>query len=122
MLRHQDWDFFIRFGEIFSWDYNPNTFAIVIWEKGAKRTIDFPSCVNVYKNYKYSINNTLNQKKYLFGMYEKSLQYNAEKKVKDFYLKELKTLNYRPTSKRESLMITFPLFYQIIRKIIKSKK
>jgi len=118
LLRHQDWDFFIRFGEKYKWNYYPDLYAIVIWEKGAKRTIDFYSCMKVYSKYKSQVSNIDNLNKYLFSMYEKSLQYNADKQVKDFYLNELLHRNYKSRTKREVLMMRFPFIYKLIRMVV----
>ena len=119
LLRHQDWDFFIRFGEKFNWQYNPEQYVIVIWEKGAKRTIHFPSCIKVYNQFQSQISNIDNLNKYLFSMYEKSLHYNADKEVKDFYLQQLMINNYKVKTKREFLMLKCPFVYQFIRNFLK---
>ncbi|WP_333850290.1 glycosyltransferase family 2 protein [Epilithonimonas sp.] len=119
LLRHQDWDFFIRFGERFNWQYNPEQYVIVIWEKGTKRTIHFPSCIKVYNNFKTQISNLDNSNRYLFSMYEKALQYNVDREIKDFYLEQLKINNYKVKTKRELLMVKYPLVYQFLRNFVK---
>lgn len=119
LLRHQDWDFFIRFGEQYDWKYNPEQYVIVLWEKGAKRTIHFPSCIKVYNNFKSQISNLDNRNKYLFSMYEKSLQYNADIEIKDFYLEQLKLNNFKVKTKRELLMVKYPFVYQFLRNFVK---
>lgn len=119
LLRHQDWDFFIRFGEQYDWKYNPEQYVIVLWEKGAKRTIHFPSCIKVYNNFQSQISNLDNRNKYLFSMYEKSLQYNADIEIKDFYLEQLKLNNFKVKTKREFLMVKYPSVYQFIRNFVK---
>lgn len=119
ILRHQDWEFFIRFGKQYQWHYSPETYAIVVWEKGVKRTIDFASCIKVYDSHKDSVTNIHNLNNYLFSMYEKTLQYNSHKAFSSYYIKELNNNKFVPRNLREKIMYYFPSVYKQARKFLK---
>jgi hypothetical protein len=118
ILRHQDWDFFIRFGEEYGWSYNCTTYVIINWELRVNRTIDFPSCIKVYKKFRNQIINQKNCNVYLFSMYEKAVQYSAILQVQNFYFDELKRNNFEPRNIREHLLLKLPGIYKFFRKII----
>lgn len=116
LLRHQDWDFFIRFGEEYGWFCNFTTYVIINWKLGQTRTIHFPSCIKVYQKFKNRIINQENCNVYLFSMYEKAVQYSAVIQVRNFYSAELKRNNFKPRNIREHFLLKFPETYTLFRK------
>lgn len=120
LLRHQDWDFFIRFHNSKSWLYNQSTHVIINWEQGVRRNVDFDSCIRFYERYKNDNLEKNNRIKYLKSMFELSVKNRYEIKYQKYYKYEI--LKHRHDvvfSGRDYLVLFFPRIFYFLHKIIK---
>ena len=113
--RHQDWDFFIRFGEAYGWILNSHTEVIIHWQDEIKQVIDFNSCIEVYERNKESIADQSLQRDYLFSMLEKSIKYKAAKFVISYYKDEIGKIGYDYTLRNVLTMNFSGIFYLLYR-------
>lgn len=89
LQRHQDYDFFIRFGEKFGWFFNPSMEVIVHYNLVTNLSeINFKSCIEFYEANKDNILIKANELKYLQNMYEKAYMMK-DKKAKNYYRRKL---------------------------------
>lgn len=118
LLRHQDWDFFIRVGDKFGWHYS-NQAHIVVNRKGeVARHVHFDSCISFYEKYKYSITNAGNAYRYLAGMLLMAYTFSAPQNIKTYYRAELEKLKSN-VGLKWSLITKYPHLTNYILKIKK---
>ncbi len=98
LLRHQDIDFFIRYGDEFGWDYFENYDVIINWEKGKKKTVHFESMVAYFERYKNRITQTDVVAQYLLRNWILARKYDP--KFQNYYVGELKKINGLPLKYR----------------------
>ncbi len=95
LLRHQDWDFYIRFGEKYAWQLNDTTEVVIHWSiDSVLDAIDFDSCIMFYQKHKESIANVKSGNDYLFHMYKRAILQKDETAI-TFYRDELKDTNIK---------------------------
>lgn len=110
--RHQDWDFFIRFGEKYSWSYNNSIDVIIHWDMDTTNKIfDFKSCIRFYQKHGYKIQDNQNKEEYLYTMFKKAVVRKAMSAA-EFYKDEM--------SKKNGFPINFPRIYRNYE-LLKSK-
>jgi glycosyltransferase involved in cell wall biosynthesis len=106
LQRHQDWDFFIRFGKKYEWTFNKALNVIVYWEiNSITKKIDFASCIKFYNKYGYTITNTKSKMQYLHSMYRRAIV--LEDPASSFYKNELGKLDYF-----KGLALNYPNLYR----------
>lgn len=115
LLRHQDWDFLMRLPADIVTSYFPDPTFLIHWRKYEKRNIHFESCMLVYTKYKSQISTNNFLKRYLFNLYEKAVNYDADEVVTSFYRKELLTL-FDDYTLGEKFKLRFPKVYRNLRK------
>lgn len=94
LQRHQDYDFFVRFGEKFEWYFNPSN--QVVFSQDLQKNyskMNFNSYILVYDKYKDLIINPEIKTKYLKKMYLQSV-ISGSLIGKSYFEKELKKINY----------------------------
>jgi glycosyltransferase involved in cell wall biosynthesis len=116
LLRHQDWDFLMRLPKDIVTSYYPEPTFVIHWKKYEKRNIHFESCVRTYTKYKSQISSNNFLKRYLFNLYEKAVNYDADEVVVSFYRKELLAL-FDDYSLSEKFKLHFPKVYRYLRTI-----
>lgn len=85
LQQHQDWDFFIRFGEKYYWFYNPSTEVIVHRDlREVTKSVNLNSCIIFYNKHIDKFTIKKHKIKYLRSMYDKSILSNDYKAIK-FY-------------------------------------
>lgn len=131
LLRHQDFDFSIRFSERYNFkgDYEPT--ILINWILAEKRNIDFHSCMSFISKIKNKISNDklINYYKFMFTQ----AQTNNNKKATQFYKKQLANLiNYisledwyslHKNKNNKSMMVLylFTYFYRNIVTLLKKQ-
>lgn len=114
LQRHQDYDFFIRLGEKYSWIYNSNCITEIDWSTINQRHTDFNSCVSVYKQHKNEFKNKNLKSGYLVSQLGMSLREGANCEIINFYRRELREVGY----KRKPgliLMVNFPNIFKFYK-------
>lgn len=101
LQRHQDMDFFIRFGKAFGWHFSESRNTIVHWPKGVKRKQHFESMVLFYERYKLEVSSADKLARYLVWAWVCAQRSNN--RYKTYYLSELKSL-------RAGLSIKYRIF------------
>jgi glycosyltransferase involved in cell wall biosynthesis len=115
LLRNQDWDFFIRVGKKFKWQYFENFDMVVVRARGYRKYMDIPSCIKVYVQHRNEISNLEDANRYLRVMMEYCSKYYKNIKYASSYFDLLIDNNYQPTI-RDKFQIKFPyLFYFLYR-------
>lgn len=89
LKRHQDYDFFIRFGRKYTWSFNNRTRAIVDWNTIKSRSVHFESCIKVYRQHIGEFTNERTRYGYLFSMYSLACYNKAPVKILNFYRSEI---------------------------------
>lgn len=85
LQRHQDFDFFIRFGNELQWSFNPSMEIVrYIHLKPDYSNIKFESCIKFYAKNKHKITDKSLEINYIESMYEKSI-ITHNKKGEEFY-------------------------------------
>lgn len=105
LKRHQDYDFFIRFGKSFQWCFFDNFDVIVNWTKGSIRNVDFDSCITFYERNKEDIKDKRLQLNYLFNMRQNSIESNSP--ALNYYNSTISSLFYQ-VGLKQKIMILFP--------------
>lgn len=116
LQRSQDWDFFIRFGQKYSWNYNPALNVIIHWgSDDIFKKVDLNSHIQFYNKHKHSISpSTDTGKGYLYSMYKKAtLQKDTH--AYQFYRSELKNKNHK-----NDIAWKYPFIYRHLA-ILKSR-
>ncbi len=121
LKRHQDFDFFIRFGLKYNWLYFDSYDVTVNWIKGVKRNIDFTSCIEFYKKFRSHIDQSSMGQFYLAHMGEKAVKSSQNAAIINFYRDALKGTT-RPFTFRDRFMYGFPSLFVIIYKLKKALK
>ncbi len=101
LQRHQDMDFFIRFGNSYGWYFISNYNTIVYWAKGTHRSHHFDSMIRFYERYEAQISSVNKKARYLTWSWVLAKMY--QKSYKNYYISELKKL-------RPSLSIKYYVF------------
>lgn len=110
LQRHQDWDFFIRFGQKYSWVFNDQINVSIHWPNdNVTRKIDFASCIAFYQKYRNQISHKETAVKYLRSMYNIAVMQKEDEALK-FYKKELEKYG-----KGNDLALKFPQCYRVYR-------
>lgn len=106
LQRHQDWDFFIRFGQKYDWEFNNNLNVVVHWsiEKNLKKP-EIISCIEFYQKYGHKLNNRQSKERYLYSMYKSALIQEHTEAV-SFYKKELKIIDCNRVA------LSYPIIYR----------
>jgi glycosyltransferase involved in cell wall biosynthesis len=119
LLRHQDFDFFIRVGEELKWCYFDNYDVVVHWPINMKRNIDYESCCTFYEKHVIKSKNKDIRVKYLKWISERCGKDQPNRKAIKFFKEQLKKEN-NIFSLRELFLLNFPVLFNFIFKI-KSK-
>ena len=117
LKRHQDYDFFIRLGQKYNWNYNPNCSTFINWSTIQTRRVDFESCIVVYNRHKYEFKNKHLKSGYLVSQLGMSLREDAHPKIVQFYSRELNDTGY----KKEMgliLLVNFPYVFKFYKKLL----
>jgi glycosyltransferase involved in cell wall biosynthesis len=116
LLRHQDWDFFIRISKKYTWKYFENYDVYYVKKRKEYKYIDIPSCLKVYNNYKNELTNKNEANRYLRLMMEycsKSFPHiKYAKKYNEFLIEN----NYALTL-RDKFQIKYPYVFFILFKM-----
>jgi glycosyltransferase involved in cell wall biosynthesis len=116
LLRHQDWDFLMRLRPDVNVVHYPEPTFVINYVKHEKRNIHFDSCINVYERHKSQLVYKNSVKGYLFNMYEKAVNYDADESVIRYYKDEV-IRNFDEYSLSEKYKLSFPRLYRNLRKI-----
>ncbi|RZK02170.1 MAG: glycosyltransferase family 2 protein, partial [Flavobacterium sp.] len=92
LKRHQDYDYFIRFGKQYSWLFNPISKTYIDWSTISSRKTDFFSCIQVYNRHKSEFKNNTQQEGYLISILGLALRENAAREYIRFYQRELRSI------------------------------
>lgn len=90
LQRHQDMDFFIRFGKGFGWHFSEARNTIVHWPKGVKRKQHFESMVLFYERYRSEVSSVDKLGRYLVWSWVCARR--SDQRYRNYYLTELKGL------------------------------
>lgn len=101
LLRHQDYDFSVRFAEKYNFasDYEPS--IKVIWQKQQRKAYNFDSCITFIKKFHKSIAKEASAL-YMLQMQRLAIDMHAEHAITDFYLQQIK---------QNISNITWPMYY-----------
>ena len=94
LQRHQDMDFFIRFGKKYGWKFRTSKDTIIHWEQNVSRTMHFASMIIFYKKYSSEVTRPKWKGRYLTWAWV-----NAKKRKdssKKFFLSELRSIKKLP--------------------------
>ncbi|MGB2742322.1 MAG: glycosyltransferase family 2 protein [Cognaticolwellia sp.] len=92
LYRHQDFDFFIRYANKYSFVWLDSYEVVTLWELNKPRNVNFTSCILFYKKHKNELKSKV-KNKYLLKMLYTSHYSNASKNVVGFYIDELRAAN-----------------------------
>jgi glycosyltransferase involved in cell wall biosynthesis len=92
LRRHQDWDFFIKFGENYGWQYS-GLATIYVDRKSTNLNIDFNSCIVFYERHKHLVTNNRNAYIYLLYTLIKAYTLRANHETIAYYKNELSTFS-----------------------------
>jgi glycosyltransferase involved in cell wall biosynthesis len=109
LQRHQDSDFFIRFGKAYGWEFLNTYNTIVNWEEGKIRSLHFPSMINFYEKYSREITFSENQANYLIWAWFQAKK--SKQAYTDYYLKQLKLSFFKLSLKNKIFCMAPNLFY-----------
>lgn len=90
LQRHQDMDFFIRFGSQYKWTFRDDFDTILHWLKSQKRGHHFESMIQFYQTYKREVSSKKSLGRYLIWSWVNARRY--DRKYTTFYLNELKEI------------------------------
>jgi glycosyltransferase involved in cell wall biosynthesis len=121
LRRHQDLDFFIRFGLKYKWLFFDNYDITVNWIKGVKRNIDYESCIVFYKKFREDIDASSQGKYYLAWMGEKAVKSSQASSVTNFYRDAIKGIGVNFTL-RDKFMYGYPKLFVFIYKLKRALK
>lgn len=100
--RHQDYDFFIRVGGFYKWEYFENFDVIVDNDAGKDKKINFDSCTDFYLRHRHLSTNKNIRVSYIKGMAESCVKNNLSKQALHFYKNQLVS---------ESVRLNFRFFF-----------
>lgn len=116
LLRHQDWDFFIRISKKFKWRYFDNLDVVCVNDSKGQKKIDISSCLKVYNKYKNEISDLGNHRFYLRFMMELSAKSFYNLKYVKIYHRLLMECGYRYTI-RDKFQVHFPLLFFVVYRV-----
>lgn len=115
LLRNQDWDFFLKVGKKFKWEYLENFDMVVVRARGYRKYMDIPSCIKVYVQHRNEITNIADANRYLRIMMEYCSKFFPNIKYAPVFFKLLLENDYHPTL-RDKFQVNFPsMFYFLYR-------
>ena len=115
LLRNQDWEFFIKVGKKFKWEYFANFDMVVVRNRGYRKYMDIPSCIKVYVQHRNEISNLEDANRYLRIMMDYCSKFYPNIKYAPAYFKLLLENSYQP-SLRDKFQVNFPyLFYSLYK-------
>jgi glycosyltransferase involved in cell wall biosynthesis len=118
LKRHQDFDYFIRFGDKHKWSYFENFDVVVNWEGTEVFSTDFESCLKLYNQQKNQIVNKHNELLYLFKLWSQAYNRSEIKYMEDYKLHMLSLRSYLGLT--DKIVSTMPLVSYKIYNFIKS--
>jgi glycosyltransferase involved in cell wall biosynthesis len=121
LKRHQDFDFFIRFGNKYKWDFFDSDDVKINWIKGAVRNIDFAACITFYQKFRTEIDRASIAQYYLSHMGEKAVKASQPRAITNFYREALKGIGTNFTF-RDKFMYAYPRLFVAIYKLKRSLK
>ncbi len=116
---HEDWDFFIRYGEHYGWTLNPVCNVIVHWEGSGLRGTSFPSMIKYYEKYAAQISSVEGHASYLLRQWVSASKTDAE--YKKYYIRKLRKLFFNVGLKYKVFSIAPELCFLIWQKTLESK-
>ncbi len=116
LQRHQDFDFFIRVGELTAWSFFESNDILVYNDQSKKKVIDFTSCVDFYELHKHKSLKKEKRIGYLNYISESCAKVNPNRKVLDYYKNEFMQENVQLTL-RQKFIFRFPYVFQFFFKI-----
>jgi glycosyltransferase involved in cell wall biosynthesis len=116
LLRHQDWDFFIRISKKYNWKYFENYDVCYVKKRKEYKYIDIPSCLKVYKSHKSELTKKNEANRYLRLMMEYcSKSFPHIKYAKEY--NELLIENSYSVTVRDKFQIKYPYAFFILFKM-----
>ncbi|MFY0650430.1 MAG: glycosyltransferase family 2 protein [Cyclobacteriaceae bacterium] len=109
LQRHQDLDFFIRFGKEFSWEFLDGCNTIVNWKKGEESKPHFPSMIRFYEKYRTDITSKKNHARYLIWAWVQAKKNNQE--YTDYYIRQLKEMFFQVSFEDKLFCLAPNVFY-----------
>jgi glycosyltransferase involved in cell wall biosynthesis len=110
MLRHQDYDFFIRVNEVCKWRYFENFDVKIIWNAPRFKNFNFNYCIPFYLKHSSKSNDILVKINYIRSIVSLSCRNNPSKEFCIFFKKELIKISYN-FSVKEIVMFNYPLLF-----------
>ncbi len=115
MMRHQDYDFFIRVNEVYPWKYFENYDVIVNWTRDNIQKINYYNCIPFYvKHWKKSKNKKIRYK-YIIRITSSSVRGNFKYNLASYYRNVLKNEGYQFSFKEYILFYT-PFVFSLLSK------
>ena len=118
LQRHQDMDFFIRFGKSFGWHFRKSYNTMVHWKRGVRRNQHFESMTAFYHKYKAEVSTGDKKARYLTWAWVCAARFN--KISKKFYMDELKEI-FWSVSLKYRVFTLFPNLIFTVWKLIKQR-
>lgn len=124
LQRHQDWDYFIRFGHLYKWVFNPSMEVVVHRDILFNyNKIDFSSCIKFFQKFE-NLLSVENKIEYLLSMYEKAIFVNdisAEKyyRAKLIELGQIKFPRINRTKTKMKLYIQENYYFGLLKFMLK---
>ena len=116
LQRHQDLDFFIRFGKAYGWAFNNRYNTRVHWENNRKISPHFPSMIRFYERYENEISSDQHKAQYLVRNW--ILARNNQKQYKRYYSKRLREFGGKASLAYRLFSLAPDLVYPLWKKFI----
>lgn len=121
LKNHEDYDFFIRVGNLCDWMFYDGKEVVIDWKDNASRKIDYESCLWFFNNYKYLSKEKHVKVNYLLHMTQDMIYNNSSYLfLKEYYclLKDEK-FNFEI---KHLFMFNFPRIFKLLLSIENIRK
>ncbi|MFY0687761.1 MAG: glycosyltransferase family 2 protein [Cyclobacteriaceae bacterium] len=115
LQRHQDLDYFIRYGKAFGWTFSNKAEVVVYWEKDREVKHDFDSMIQFYTKYGKEITNIENKANYLLRNWINANEKGSE--YCNFYVKELRKIKTGLSTKYRIFRIAPKIIYPVWKRL-----
>lgn len=92
LKRHQDYDFFVRFAQVYDFKHHDNDDVITLWEINKPRRVDFSSCISFYQKHQEHLSVKI-KSQYLSKMLYACYYNKGQNKFIKFYKSEIRKVS-----------------------------